>query len=186
MCPAAGQGASVSSSLAASRPWRAWGSPGSNVRRVPASHSTVSPEASTATRPEITCTTARSRTRCSGSCRDRLRPPRLGGPQPVRLRRQRHADPGKRQPGAHDHGARLPLGGAAHQQACPEAPEPRLTKRRRAMTSGFPLWPRDVERIREKGSRWSSLGGFRARSTRDRECEIRRDGRIWFAQSLGR
>src|SRR6185437_7905214 len=68
MCPAAGQGASVSSSLAASRPWRAWGSPGSNVRRVPVSHSTVSPEASTATRSEITWRTARSRTWCTGSC----------------------------------------------------------------------------------------------------------------------
>ena len=39
--------------------------------------------------------------------RHRLRPPRLGRPQPVRLRRQRHADAGERQPGAHDHGARL-------------------------------------------------------------------------------
>ena len=39
--------------------------------------------------------------------RHRLRPPRLGRPQPVRLRRQRDADAGKRQSGAHDHGARL-------------------------------------------------------------------------------
>ena len=39
--------------------------------------------------------------------RHRLRPPRLGRAQPVRLRRQRDADTGKRQPGAHDHGARL-------------------------------------------------------------------------------
>ena len=38
---------------------------------------------------------------------DRRRPPRLGRAEPVRLRRQRHADAGRRQPGADDHGARL-------------------------------------------------------------------------------
>ena len=45
--------------------------------------------------------------------RRRRRPPRLGRAEPVRRRRQRDADPGRGQPGADDHGARLAAGRAA-------------------------------------------------------------------------
>ena len=49
----------------------------------------------------------------AGRQRRRLGPPRLGRAEPVRLRRQRDADPGQRQPGADDHGARVAAGRAA-------------------------------------------------------------------------
>ncbi len=52
-----------------------------------------------------------------GDRRDRLRPPRLGRAQPVRRRRQRHADRGLGQPGADDHGALEPIGRASGEQA---------------------------------------------------------------------
>ena len=62
LCPWPGQGASRSSSRASWMPWREWRSPGSNVTSVPVSQSIVSWLVVIETRPEITCTTARSRT----------------------------------------------------------------------------------------------------------------------------
>ena len=49
--------------------------------------------------------------------RRRRRPPRLGRPEPLRLRRQRDADAGRGQPGADDHGAGLAAGRAPRREA---------------------------------------------------------------------
>ena len=64
------------------------------------------------------------------SSRRRRRPPRLGGPEPVRLRRQRDADAGVGEPGADDHGAGLAVrradrGQAGWGGACGERPKQR-------------------------------------------------------------
>ena len=56
--------------------------------------------------------------RTPGDERRRRRPPRLGTAEPVRLRRQRDADAGERQPGAHDHGAGVAAGRAAGRRPC--------------------------------------------------------------------
>ncbi len=50
--------------------------------------------------------------------RGRLRSPGVGGAEPVHRRRQRDADPGIGQPGAHDHGARVAARRAPGPQAC--------------------------------------------------------------------
>ena len=50
---------------------------------------------------------------------DRRRPPRVGHPEPVCLRRQRDAHPGRRQPGPDDHGARVATRGSPRRQARP-------------------------------------------------------------------
>src|SRR5581483_3192862 len=68
----------------------------------------------------------------------RRRPPGVGGAEPVRLRRQRHADPGIREPGADDHGARLASGAAPGREAAGRLEGAGGSGA--LMQPGFPLW----------------------------------------------
>ena len=76
---------------------------------------------------------------------DRRRPPRLGRAEPVRRRRQRDADPGLRQPGADDHGARLAAGRPARRK---RTSRPRASKRRSAPAGAIGAVGATVSRMR--------------------------------------
>ena len=119
--------------------------------------------------------------------RRRRRPPRLGRPKPLRRRRQRDADPGQRQPGAHDHGARVAAGRrlvrkrVAHASAARRSvrgdgmSRARSRGRRRDRRVGG-CRPRDRARVRRawRGDRAAGTGRARAERRRPRGRGARR------------